>query len=214
MSLLDRLRNALEKPARPTGDPVRFAALRTVAYRELFGTDPIRVIPHDAFEKPPFGGRIDVHVYELPYQREDGEVQVAITSGMSDYRMIHAADGAPRRREIVQYFRECQAADVVRLHDMAWLPLASRFCVDFFETAGPHPSSTWPNSLFVPPLVRPHAEFTLDLDGDEMQLLWHIPLSQAELEFKEKNGLDALFVRMEERELPWVFDQSSRVSLV
>ena len=215
MRLLDRLRNAFEKPVPPVGDPEHFSVLRARAYRELFGGEPIRFLPHEVFEKPPFGGRIDVHIYELPYERGEGQVQVAVTSGLSDYRMVRPGDGTPCRREIIQYFRECNGSAVARLHDMAWMPLAARFCLDFFETAGPHPTSgSWPNALFVPPLVQPHANFKLDLDGDEMQLLWHVPLSQAELEFKLKYGLDALLGRMQERDLPWVFDESTRIALV
>jgi Suppressor of fused protein (SUFU) len=216
MRILDRLKNAFEKPVAPAGDPEQFAALRANAYRELFGGDPLRLLPHDLFDKPPFGGRIDVYVYELPYEREDGQVQVAITSGMSDYRMTSEADGSPCRREIIQYFRECKGVDVARLHDLAWLPLAAKFCLDFFETAGPHPAyeDTWPHSLLLQPMVRDHAEFQLDLGGDAMQLLWHVPLSQAELEFKLKYGLDPLLERMGERGLPWVFDENTRVALV
>ena len=214
MRLLDRLRNAFERPGRPAGDPELFASLRARAYRQLFGSEPLHLLPHDMFQKPPFGGRIDVLVYELPYEPKDGQVQVAVTSGMSDYRMVREDDGTPCRREIIQYFRECNGSDAARLHDMAWLPIASRFCLDFFETAGPHPSETWPNSLFLPSLVNPHAEFALDLGGDEMKLLWHIPLSQAELEFKFAHGLDALVGRMGALELPWIFDEHTRVTLV
>jgi hypothetical protein len=216
MRLLDRLRNFFEKPIPPSGDPAEFAARRSEAYRVLFEGAPARVLPHDVFEKPPFGGRVDVHIYDLPYRREYGQVQLAVTSGMSDYRMLHRGDGTPRRREIIQYFRECTADHISRLHDAAWLPLAQGFCLDFFETMGSHPrfEHSWPNSLFIPSLVQPHAEFKLDLGGDETQLLWHVPLSEAELEFKTAHGLDALLERMEERELPWVFDEATRIDVV
>ena len=212
MGLLDILKNALQKPARPSGDPEEFAGLRERAYQDLFCGLPVQVMKHDEFLKPPFGGRIDVHLYELPHDPSIGQVHVAITSGMSDYRMS-ARGQSPVRREIFQYFRECQPLDMVRLHDMAWLPIAQGFCLDFFETLGPHPSK-WPGALFVPSVVRPHAEFQLKLNGDEMRLLWHIPLSEAELDFKLQNGVDALLKRMTERDLPWIFDESNRPALV
>ena len=47
-----------------------------------------------------------------------------------------------------------------------------------------------------------------------MRLLWHIPLSETELEFKIKNGVNALLGRMQERQLPWIFDENNRPSLV
>ncbi len=206
----------MQRPAQPSGDPSEFGQRRANAYRELFGGGPIRIIPHDLFEKPPFGGRVDVHVYGFRHEGADEQIQVAVTSGMSDYRMIHAGDRLPRRRELVQYFRQCRSADAVRLHDLAWLPIAQRFCLDFFETVGPHPAyeKSWPNALFIPSLVQLHAAFKLDLGGDEMRFLWHVPLSQGELDFKMVNGLDALLGRMQERELPWVFEESTRVALV
>ena len=69
MGLLDSFRNALQKPARPVGDPLQLAARRAAAYRKLFGGEPIRVLPHDQFQKPAFGGRLDVHLYEMAYER-------------------------------------------------------------------------------------------------------------------------------------------------
>lgn len=218
MGLLDRLRNALQKPARPAGNPQLLAGLRAEAYRQLFGADPTRVAPHDVFQKPPFGGRVDILIYELPYERERGQVQVAVTSGLSDYLMVDrsAPEEPPRRRELIQYFRECRTGDIVRLHDMAWLPLAQGFCLDFFHTVGAHPGmqTAWPNAVFLPSLVQPHAKFKLHLDGEEMQFLWHVPLSEAELAFKTTEGLDALLDKMEAAELPWIFDENNRPSLV
>ena len=212
MSLLDRLKNALQRPERPSGDPEEFARLRELAYAELFGGQPVHVMKHDEFQKPPMGGRVDVRLYEFKHGQASEDVRVAITSGMSDYRMS-ARGQAPVRREIFPYFRECRLEDMVRLHDMAWLPLAQGFCLDFFESIGPHPSK-WPGSLFLRSLVEPHAEFKLTLNGDEMRLLWHIPLSETELEFKIKNGVNALLGRMQERQLPWIFDENNRPSLV
>ena len=219
MGLLDSFRNALQKPALPAGDPLQLAARRAAAYRKLFVGEPIRVLPHDQFQKPAFGGRLDVHLYEMAYERETGQVQVAVTSGMSDYLMLDnsTADGPPRRRELIQYFRDCKMLDLVRLHDMAWVPLAQGFALDFFHTVGSYPSfnSAWPNALFLPSLVKPHAEFELDLgEGEPMQLLWHVPLSEAELNYKAANGVNALLQRMGEVKLPWIFDENNRPALV
>ena len=184
---------------------MEFARLREAAYRELFEGDAVRVHPHELFQKPRFGGRIEVRVYELPYDQQTGQVYVAVTSGLSDYHMVQPQGGSPYRREVIQYFRECRAEDIGRLHDVAWVPLAGGFSVDFLHTAGPMPGE-WPGSLFLHPLVTEHAEWKLPLHGEEMQLLWHVPLRQAELDFKLKNGVDALLERMQEIQLPWIFD--------
>ena len=199
-------------------NPHQLAARRVEAYRRLFGSEPIQVLTHDQFQKPAFGGRLDVHLYEMAYERETGQVQVAVTSGMSDYLMTdNNSDAPPRRRELIQYFRDCKMLDLVRLHDMAWVPLAQGFALDFFHTVGSYPSfnSAWPNALFLPSLVQPHAEFELDLGGGEpMQLLWHVPLSQAELDYKTANGVNALLKRMGEVKLPWIFDENNRPALI
>jgi hypothetical protein len=207
MRLLDGIRNALQPPAHPAGNPAEFAKLREVAYGKLFDSDPVRVFPHDLFQMPRCGGKIEVRIYDLPYERKVGQVQVAITSGMSDYRM------GETRREVIQYFRECRVEDIARLHGVAWVPLASGFSLDFFDTAGPIPSE-WPASLFLPSLVKEHAGFKLMLDDDELRLLWHVPLRQEELDFKLRNGVNALLKRMQEVQLPWIFDANNRPSLV
>ncbi len=214
MTVLDRFRNAIQRPEGPAGNPAEFSKLREAEFKRLFLGDPVRVIPHEVFGKPPnMGGHIDVRIYQVDFARSVGQVEVVVTSGMSDYRMAKSRKGAACRRELVQYFREARTQDLARLHDMAWLPLASRFCLDFFETIGPHPVE-YPGSLFIPSLVKPHADFKMTLGGDEMQLLWHVPLLQTELDLKLKHGVDPLLKLMEEKQLPWIFDAGSRTAMI
>lgn len=72
----------------------------------------------------------------------------------------------------------------------------------------------WKNALFLDPIIRSHREFAFDLEGDEVRLLWHVPISDAELEYKRTHGADALIDRMSEVKLPWVFDEADRPPLV
>ena len=47
-----------------------------------------------------------------------------------------------------------------------------------------------------------------------MTLLWHVPISDAEIEYKKRHGMDALLDRMDAVKLPWIFDESNRPPLV
>jgi hypothetical protein len=206
------LKNALQQPERPAGDPAEFAKLRAIAYDELFQGPALRVMSHELFSKPKMGGRVDVMLYKLEF-RSTGEFQVAVTSGLSDYAMKLPKGAGVLRRELIQYFRDPRPQDLARLHDMAWLPLAQRYSLDYFHTVGPHPVE-WPGSIFLPSLVQNHAKFEMKLGGDEVKLLWHVPLTQSELDYKLQHGADALLGKLEECQLPWIFDPQTRVPMV
>jgi hypothetical protein len=213
MTVLDMLKNALQQPEKAAGDPSEFAAIREAAYKDLFRGNPTRVLSHEKFGKPQMGGRVDVRLYEVEMGGNIGEFQVAVTSGMSDYAMKLPKGRGVIRREMIQYFREPRPQDLARLHDMAWLPLAQRYVLDYFHTVGPHPVEM-PGSIFLPSLVEDHTEFAMKLAGDEVKLLWHVPLMQRELDYSLEHGTNALLGKMEECKLPWIFDAKTRVPMV
>jgi hypothetical protein len=212
MGFLDSLRNALQPTVSPTGDRELFARLRCAAYRELFGGDPVLVLPPSAFCKIPGDVQVEVRVYEFTFGSSGNRVQAAVSSGMSDYVMT-PPKGERVRREVIQYFSSYRPEDLIRLHGFACVPIAAGFALDYFQTAGPVPGE-WPGALFIPPLVRPHAEFKMQLDSDEVCLLWYVPLRQAEVDFKVNHGVDALLDRMQKVQLPWIFDSENRADLV
>ena len=72
----------------------------------------------------------------------------------------------------------------------------------------------WKNALFLLPIWQTHREFTIDIEGDEMSFLWHIPISDAEHAYRKKHGVDGLIDRMQEVELTWIFDEKDRSSMV
>jgi hypothetical protein len=43
---------------------------------------------------------------------------------------------------------------------------------------------------------------------------WQVPISDEQRAYKQEHGTDALIDRMEAVELPWVFDENNRPSLV
>jgi hypothetical protein len=196
----------------------QLTAIRASAYEELFGCTPSAMFtPQMLFKKPDERFLIDIFVYTLATQ--SGDIEVAVTNGMSDQRM--ADPGEPHdyeRRELIQYFPKCTEGHARRLHDMAWLPLFDDFYLDTHHSiAWQYPAvegTPWKNAFFLLPLIRPHREFEFDVEGDAASFLWHIPISDEERAYKQEHGADALIDRLEAAELPWVFDEENRPSLV
>jgi hypothetical protein len=99
------------------------------------------------------------------------------------------------RRELIQYFRTCDEAHARRLRDMAWAPLFDNLFIDSHHTlAWPHATiegTPWNNAFFLEPIVRQHRDFRCTVEGDQVSLLWHIPISDAEREYKINHGSNA-----------------------
>lgn len=193
-------------------------AVRAKAYASLFGRQPSSVFPpHALFKKPDEQILIDIFVYSLT--TGTGDIEVAVTNGMSDQRMVDADDPARfSRRELIQYFPKCTEGHARRLYDMAWLPLFDGFLLgSHHSVAWTYPAvegSPWKNSFFLAPLIKSHREFVCQVEGDPVSFLWHIPISDKERAYKQEHGADALIDRLEAVNLPWVFDEANRSALV
>ena len=89
------------------------------------------------------------------------------------------------RCEIIQYLRECDDDHAGRLYDLASLPHADGFALEPFDTIelpdAVDETTDLKNALFMPPIITPHREFTMRLEGDKLTLLWHVPITTAEL---------------------------------
>jgi hypothetical protein len=194
--------------------------IRAAAYAELFRANPIAAFPsHQLQGKDDGPFFIDVLVYALDVEGEPGSVVAAVTNGMSDQRMVEGDDAErPRRRELIQYLRACTPGHAKRLRDMAWLPLYDGFLLDSRHSVAwewPAVEGTpWKNAFFLLPLIGPHREFSVEIEGDAVSFLWHVPISDEERAFKQERGSDALLDRMDEVKLPWIFDEKNRPSLV
>ena len=101
---------------------------------------------------------------------------------------------------------------------MAWLPLFDEFLLDRHQTIArewPAVKGTpWKNAFFLAPLLSPHREFAVEIEGDEVAFLLHVPISDAERAYRKTHGVVGLIDRMQEVELPWVFDEANRPPLV
>lgn len=194
--------------------------VRAQAYGGLFGGKPVAVFPAYKLQGKSDGPYlIDVFVYAMEMQGDDRAIYAAVTNGMSDQRMVEGdTPDQPRRRELIQYFRECSEGHAKRLRDMAWLPLYDGFLLDTHHSvAWEWPAvegSPWKNAFFLLPLPSPHREFTFQIEADQVSFLWHIPISDQERAFKQAHGADAFLDRMGEVGLPWIFEEANRPSLV
>ena len=83
---------------------MKLTNVRGRAYAELFSGKPDVVFAAHQLRNgadDPF--LIDVFVYSMNVEGEDGDVFAAVTNGMSDQRMAEGDDPEqPRRREIIQ----------------------------------------------------------------------------------------------------------------
>lgn len=192
--------------------------LRNNAFVKLFASEPQEVFPYSAFDDGEDAYAIDVLVFPLDLAEFPGRIVAAVTNGMSDVDMADAHSGDVRRCELIQYFHECDFSHARRLYDLAWIPLMDGFSLGPYETlAMPdavNEGSLLKNALFMPPLLTAHREFQLPVEGTPMSLLWHIPISDSELDFKKQHGVNALIERMEAVELPWIFDEEERPPLL
>ena len=202
----------------PLEKHTELTVVRARAYGELFGCQPSAIfLPHVLFKKPDERFLIDIFVYTLA--TKSGDIEVAVTNGMSDQRMVDPDDREIwSRRELIQYFPKCTQAHAHRLHEIAWLPLFDGFLlVTCHSVAREHPAvseTPWKNAFFLTPLIQSHRDFTCDFQGDLVSFLWHIPISDKERAYKQEPGADALIDRLEAVDLPWIFDENHRRSLV
>lgn len=214
---------AVAPPSAVAADPHethgKWSEFRKSAFEGLFGCEASGVFTSaELAAEPNDPVLIDVLVFDLETQSY-GDIQIAVTNGMSDRRMVDTED--PKiwsRRELIQYFPKCTKEHAVRLRDMAWLPHHDGFWLDTCHTiAWEYPAiegTPWSAAFFLEPLLRSHREWEIEVEGDPVSLLWHIPISPAELKYKTEHGANALIDRLEAVELPWVFDEANRPPLV
>jgi hypothetical protein len=180
----------------PKEDVGKFAELREAVYQEFFGLSDqvshelIPLIPHiDIWIHPPgFRGR---NFFTL------------VTSGMSDMPM-NLESQVPKsyaRRELIIYTADNQGAYISLLRNIARFPFEYSTWVGVGHTIpnGSPPAPIFQDSELVSVILFPamlDPEQTLPrkvvLNGDPVEFLWLVPLTQTELDFKLEHGIEAL----------------------
>lgn len=195
-----------------------FSVIRISKFNELFGGSPVKVFFHNELTSGTDGPFIDVLVYEAE-DDEEKPVYMLVTNGMSDAPLTDPrAPGAQSRIELIQYFSSYEDGHAKHLQQLAWLPHFDGFLLQPFDTiAWPQPpveASPWNNALFLPSPLSDHAEFEWELDSEPCSFLWHVPISDDELNFKRERDIDALLDLMDQTNLPWIFDEQERKSML
>ncbi|MBX9691160.1 MAG: suppressor of fused domain protein [Cyanobacteria bacterium] len=195
-----------------------FSQVRISQFNVLFGIQPMAVISYDELPTREAAPPVDVLLYAK--QADDGSlIHILVTNGMSDEALtdprIH---GVRSRIELIQYFYSFEEGHAQHLQELACLPHFDGFIVKPLDTIQwPYPAiedSPWTNALFLPAPLPEHEEFEWELDDESCSLLWLVPISDEELEYKKQNDMDALLDLMDKANLPYVFDEAERKSLL
>ncbi len=180
----------------PEEDTTGFRQLRDRVYKEFFG-EPESV----SHEILPFVPHIDVCIY--PPGHAGRPSYTLATSGMSDAPMTldNGMERSHARREIILY---CDAPDeeyVSMVRFFAHFPFEHSTWLGHGHTVpnGDPPAPMFDGSelvaaLLIDTIVRPDnglAEKVI-IDGDPVQFLWIVPITQAELDYALHRGVDAL----------------------
>jgi hypothetical protein len=139
-----------------------------------------------------------------------------ITGGMSDARQIRPDDCAEHmspRAEILMYVPEPQNWMFSVLKGLAEMPFDRNTYLHWWHTVpNGFPMTAQPSLLtsffFLPP-YHESADFgELTLEGDRVDFLWLVPITEAERAFAVEHGSRELEMLMENAELSHVLDES------
>lgn len=193
-----------------TPNAARFRQTRDAAYEQLFGK-----ALHVSHELLPLVPHIDVYVFQR--KRGDQIVYALVTGGMSDLEMNlprHAAD-VPRRVELIFYCAEPREEYISTLRWVAHFPHDNKSWLGHGHTMpnGNPPAPFWGSKIlntlfFLPPIVAKDQALPelLQLDGQPVHLLWVVPLTTPECNYKLARGFDAMLDLFQQHRHPHVFD--------
>jgi len=173
-----------------------YAELRERVYREFFGKSQ-----GVSTEMWPFLPRIDVFIY--PPTRVGRTWYTLASSGMSDKPMtlVEGVDRSSARREIVLYCETPDEEYINMVREFAHFPHQKSTWLGPGQIVpnGDPPAPLFENSqlcavLLMESVVNPDRQLATKvvLDGDPVDFLWIVPITQAEVDYKLKNGFDAM----------------------
>lgn len=188
-----------------------FLEQRESHYIRFFGplTEPVM---HSTDAKVP---HIDVYQFKPTAQRP---YWTLITGGMSDMRQPGVPEELSPRAEIMLYASQPTGWMFNVLKGLAEMPFDDDTFLHWRHTVpNGMPMTAKPslltNFFFLPPYFEPQGFDRLRIEGDRVNILWMIPITDEELAFKLENGGDALEELFVENRLPQVIDET-RGSLV
>ncbi len=162
----------------------------------------------------PLFPHIDVYVHAPTEQRD---FYTLVTGGMSNDRMT-LPQGVPTdfaRAELVFYCNEPKPEYAELLRKLAHFPHDNRTWLSYGHTM---PNGQPPEPIFENPqldtlillgsIVAPDSTFEeqLSLNGDPVNLLWLLPISTPECQYKLDHGADAFYEILDKNQHPFVFE--------
>jgi len=185
-----------------------FGEMRDKVYQRHFGE--AKQVSHEIIPLLP-------HIDVVEYSRESQgkQVCVLVTSGMSDLAMnVPSGAEAPRRIELIFYCTEPKREYIQTLRWLAHFPHDQKTWIGAFHTipnGNPAPAlwGTAMDTIFLlPPLVKKDQNLQQDLilDGDGVEFLWLVPLTNAECQLKLAKGASTILDLFQKNRHPYVFD--------
>lgn len=189
-----------------------FAKIREQHYDLCFGEcesvyhEVIPMIPH-----------IDVLAYK---PNSDRPFWTLITSGMSNLPMTMPSDISQNysRAELVFYTQSPEKIYLDMLRTLAHFPHDNETWLASGHTMpnGNPPEFIFENSpelntfLFLEPLLSSDRNIDIKIESNQLQLLWVLPISNAECNFKLEKGTDSFLDILEENNHPFVFEENRK----
>lgn len=188
-----------------------FLDIREAHYQRFFGPLTEKVM-HSTDVKP-----VHVDIYQFAPTTER-QFWTLITGGMSDIQQIGPEDCAEHqapRAEILMYVPSPQGWMFNVLKALAEMPFDDDTYLHWWHTIpNGMPMTAKPSLLtsyfFMPPYFEDEQFGGLQLDGDAVDFLWMVPITEAEREFAVAHGSQALENRMRDANLAHVLDESRK----
>jgi hypothetical protein len=180
-------------------------------YERFFGPMEDAVMDSTDFKTP----HIDIYQFS---PRGDREFWTLVTGGMSDLRQPRIPEGMHPRAELFLYASQPEPWMFDVLKGLAEMPFDDDTYIHWWHTVpNGKPMTAKPslltNFFFLPPKMEEPAFNTLAIDGDPVDMLWMVPITDSERTFKVAHDGYALEDLFDEQQLSPIINES-RSSLV
>lgn len=188
--------------------PEGYLEARERHYQQFFGPLDQKIM-HSTDVQP-----VHIDIYQFA-PTDDRPFWTLITSGMSNERQLEpdaSGEGTSLRAEIITYAKEPQSWMFSVLKGLAEMPFVDNTFLHWWHTVpNGMPMTVNPSLLtaffFLPPYYEDVEIGNLELDGDKVDFLWMLPITEAELNYARENGSRELELRLEEAELSHIIDE-------
>lgn len=179
-------------------------------YKSNFG--PLKVIGIPGLGKDP---QIEVLVYE-PFTKRS--YYTLVTNGMSDYiqNMPPAlSEHAAKRTELIMYVRKPEKWMFELLKNVAQLTInEGKYLHWWHALGGKSPidgaNSKFSHCYFLPPYFEDEGFNPMMVQGEKVDFLWVIPISDRELVYMMENGPESLEEAMKEADMDPLFNPNRK----